>query len=48
MVEAPLDAAEAKKLKEEQEAMLKCSKGHKIVAYQNGFKRRVGPNGNVI
>ena len=47
MVEA-MDAAEAKKHKEKQEAMLRCKEGHKIVAYQNGFKRRQGPNGTVI
>ena len=38
---------EEKKQKELQEAILRCPSGHKIVFYQNGFKRRVGSNGNV-
>ena len=47
MVESPRTVEERKK-KEALKAQLKCPQDHKIVVYQNGFKRRVGPEGQVI
>ena len=43
-----LSPEEEKKQKEQRERIFRCPKQHKIVFYQNGFKRRVGPNGESI
>ena len=47
MVETALDLEEEKKQQEAREKRLRCTHGHKLMFYQNGYKRRVNANGNV-
>ena len=39
---------EEKEAKKRQKFQLRCSHGHKLVVYQNGFKRRVNKSGQLI